>query len=117
MLRCVQRWHVAIVQQRVLTMLTINQIKIATSVLYILEKEGATFSVPGDSTMCCCSAEQVAHTLVDMDASLGSIIVEFREEAVIFSIEFNNPFLGLYPAECIANAMKVRQAFVNMSSN
>ncbi len=91
-------------------MLTKTQITIATSVLHVLQQEGATFS----SGM---SADEAALYLVEIDADAQSTVVEFREEAACFTIQFSNDELAAHPAECIDRAMMVRRALVNMSSN
>ncbi len=91
-------------------MLTPKQIETASHVLYVLEHEGATFSGR-------LSAAEAATFLVEIDADVQSTRVEFREEDVCFSIELANDELADHPAECIERAMKVRRAFVNMSSN
>jgi hypothetical protein len=91
-------------------MLTKDQITIATSVLHVLQQEGATFS----SGM---SADEAALYLVEIDADAQSTLVEFRDEAACFSIQLANDELANSPAECIDRAMTVRRALVNMSSN
>jgi len=45
------------------------------------------------------------------------VVVEFREEAVCFSIEFSTLEIDSDPTDCIARAMMVRRALLNMSSN
>jgi hypothetical protein len=99
-----------------MTMLTKHQITTAASVLLVLEHEGATFA-SSCSPSTGLSAEEVAYHLVGADAHFESTVVEFREEAVCFSVEFPNVELGNDPTDCIDRAMKVRRALVNMSSN
>ena len=97
-------------------MLTKDQIHVAAGALLVLEQEGATFapsSVPSRGL----SASEAAQYLVEIDAHLDSMTVEFREEAVCFSVEFMNTMFATCPAECIAVAMQVRGALSNMSSN
>lgn len=97
-------------------MLTKNQIKVAASVLYVLEQEGATFG-PTSTPSRGLSAEESWAELLEHDAEFGSIVVEFREEAVCFTIEFTSVELAADPSECISRAMMVRRALLNLSSN
>lgn len=93
-------------------MLTKNQIKVGASVLYVLEQEGATFaptSVPCRGL----SAEESWAELLDQDAEHGSVVVEFREECVCFTIEFTTRELVNDPTECISRAMTVRRTLLN----
>lgn len=97
-------------------MLSKTQIEVANAVLLILEHEGASFS-PSDTPSTGLSAREASHILVSIDAEDEWIIVEFREEAVCFSIQFGCSDLATCPTECIERAMLVRAALVNMSSN
>lgn len=97
-------------------MLTKTEIQVASGALYILETEGATFS-PSDTPSTGLSAYEAASSLLSMDADQDWIVVEFREEAVCFSIQFQNTELANTPVECIDRAMMVRRALLNMSSN
>jgi hypothetical protein len=97
-------------------MLTKNQIQVASCVLQLLEHEGATFaptSVPSRGL----SARETSEYLLEPEADHDHYVVEFREEAVCFSLELSATELATLPAECIARAMMVRRALVNMSSN
>lgn len=98
-------------------MLTPNQIQVATSVLYILEHEGATFQSTMNVYASGLSAREASQHYVDLAADVFATIVYFREEAVCFTIEFANDDLANCPAECIERAMLVRRALVNMPSN
>lgn len=97
-------------------MLTKDQIQTASSALYVLEHEGATFS-PNSTPSQGLSARETCEYLREPEADQDSYVVEFREEAVCFSIQFDALELAAQPAECIARAMTVRRALVNMSSN
>jgi len=97
-------------------MLTKDQIQTASSALFVLEHEGATFS-PDGSMSRGLSARETCEYLLEPESDHDSYVVEFREEAVCFSIEFTAIELAAQPAECIARAMTVRRALVNMSSN
>lgn len=97
-------------------MLTKTQIQVASSVLRILEQEGATFA-PTCTPSRGYTAAQASHALVEADAELDSVVIEFREEAVCFSVEIEFVDLAQNPAECIERAMLVRRALVNMPSN
>lgn len=97
-------------------MLTKHQISIATCVLQILETQYATFA-PSSTPSRGLSAAEASRHLVEIDAACESTVVEFREEAVCFSIEFPNVELANDPTDCIDRAMMVRRALVNMSSN
>ena len=97
-------------------MLTKDQIHVAAGALLVLEQEGATFapsSVPSRGL----SASEAAQYLVGIDTHLEYVAAEFREESVCFSVEFMHTTLADNPADCIAAAMQVRSALVNMSSN
>lgn len=97
-------------------MLTKNQIHIISHVLHILENEGATFA-PTCSPSRGYTASQTEQDLLSPEAHLDSVVVEFREEAVCFSIEFSTLEIDSDPTDCIARAMMVRRALLNMSSN
>lgn len=97
-------------------MLTKNQIHVASCVLHVLEHEGATFaptSVPSRGL----SARETAEYLLEPEAEHDQYVVEFREEAVCFSVELTALELADQPAESIQRALLVRRALVNMSSN
>lgn len=97
-------------------MLTKTQIQVASAALYVLEQEGATFAPVCTPSRGLCARESAEHLLA-IDAEFDSVVVEFREEAVCFSVEFSHAELATSPAECIDRAMMVRRALVNMSSN
>lgn len=97
-------------------MLTKIQIQVAASVLHILEQEGATFAPTSTPSRGLC-AKEACHEFLLPDAEFDSVVVEFREEAVCFTIEFTASELVNDPTECISRAMTVRRALLNMSSN
>jgi len=97
-------------------MLTKEQIQTASSALFVLEHEGATFS-PNCTPSQGLSAREACEYLREPEAEDDSYVVEFREEAVAFTIQFDATELAAQPAECIARAMMVRRALINMSSN
>lgn len=97
-------------------MLTKTQIQVAASVLHILEQEGATFGPTSIPSRGLCAREACLE-LQHPDAEIDSVVVEFREEAVCFTIEFSNEDLAQNPVDCIDRAMMVRRALLNMSSN
>lgn len=103
-------------QQRVVTMLTKIQIQVASAALRVLEQEGATFA-PTCTPSRGLGAREASEELVKIDAEFDSVVVEFREEAVCFSVELSTLELAQHPADCIERAMLVRKALVNMSGN
>jgi hypothetical protein len=111
-----QHWLTRQQQTKDQTMLTKTQIQVASSALYILEQEGATFA-PVCTPSRGFTARETCEELLAPDAECDSIVVEFREEAVSFTIEFSTLELSGQPADCIDRAMMVRRALLNMSSN
>lgn len=97
-------------------MLTYDQIQLASSVLAVLEHEGAVFSPSSSPSRGLC-AREAFEELLPIDARDAWIEVEFREEAVCFGILFQLTELADQPAECVERAMMVRRALMNMSSN
>lgn len=97
-------------------MLTYDQIQLASSVLAVLEHEGAVFSPSTLPSRGVCATEAFEELLL-IDARDAWIEVEFRDEAVRFGILFLLTELAEQPAECVERAMMVRRALVNMSSN
>lgn len=97
-------------------MLTKTQIQVASAALYILEQEGATFA-PVAAPSRGLGAWEAASSLLDPDADDHAVEVEFREEAVCFSVQFDLTELASHPADCIDRAMMVRRALLDMSSN
>jgi len=92
-------------------MLTKNQIKVGASVLCVLEQEGATFG-PTSGPCRGLSAEESWDELLKHDAEYGSVVVEFREECVCFTIEFTTSELVNDPTMCISRAMTVRRTLL-----
>lgn len=97
-------------------MLTYDQIQLASSVLTVLEHEGALFS-PSSSPSRGLSAREAFEELLPIDARDAWIEVEFREETVCFGIMFLLTELADQPAECVERAMMVRRALTSMPSN
>lgn len=97
-------------------MLTKAQIQVASGVLNVLQQEGATFA-PVCTPSRGLHAREACEHLLAPDAEMDSVVVEFREEAVCFSIELSTLEICNSPVDCIERAMLVRRALVNMPSN
>lgn len=92
--------------------LTKDEIQVASSVLFVLEREGATFT-PSTNPSSELSAKEAAQELVSIDVRYETTTVVFRQRQYASTVTFSNWQLAQDPFESIKLAMDVRSLFVD----